>query len=86
MAAYLEKARFSTQLAKQLDAKYPGIINDPQLFDFLHSGMRAMPRVQGTVKERYVAQVIKETGTTVRQKPITKENFKGEAYDTVEYV
>lgn len=85
MAAYLDKARFSTQLAKQLDAKYPGILNDPQLFDFLHSGVRAMPRVQGTVKERYVAQVIRETGTTVRQVPCQRENYKGEEYDTVEY-
>jgi len=86
MAAYIEKARFSTQLAKQLDAKYPGILNDPQLYDFLHSGMRAMPRVQGTVKERYVAQVLKETNSTVKQKPLKKENFKGEEYDTVEYI
>lgn len=86
MAAYLEKAKFSTMLINKLEAKFPGIANDPQLYDLLHSGLRAMPRVQGTVKENYVRRVMQEVGTKVKQVPCKKTNFRDEEYDSVEYV
>jgi hypothetical protein len=42
-----------------------------------------MPRVQTTVEENYIKEVVKLTGCKVRVVPAVETNWKGENYETI---
>lgn len=85
MAAYIEKIKYAMPIVEGLEAKYPGIKDDPRLYDLVYTGLRAMPRVQTTVKQNYVRELINKVKSKVKSKPVTKENWKGEDYTDIEF-
>ena len=83
MALYIEKAKYASQLIDKLETQYPGISSDPILYNLVHTACRAMPRVQTTVEENYIKEVVKLSGYKVRVVPAVETNWKGENYETI---
>jgi len=86
MAAYLEKAKYAAQLIGKLHTQYPGLAADPILYELIHTTCRAMPRVQITVEENYVREVVRLSGNKVDIIRKDAENWKGETYKTIAVV
>ena len=85
MAAYLRKAEYAAKEIKKLENDYPGILHDPRIYNLLYTANRAMPRVQSTVKQNYCREVARLTGAEVRISNCTRENYKGEEYQDIEF-
>ena len=62
MARYLQNAHYTADKIKSLELKYPGIMQDALIYDTIMSGLKSMPRVQGTIKRNYMEEVIRQTG------------------------
>jgi hypothetical protein len=85
MSAYIEKIKYAIPLVEKLEAKYPGIKDDPNLYDLIYTGLRAMPRVQTVVKQNYVRELINKVKSKVKSRSVTKKNWKEEDYDDIEF-
>lgn len=84
MSVYLQKVKYAKPIIDRLEVKYPGIKDDPELYNLMYTGIRAMPRgPQNVVKQNYITHLIATVASKVKLKLVKQENFREEEYDEV---
>ena len=84
MAAYLQKVKYAKPIIERLENKYPGIKDNPDLYNLMYTGIRAMPRgPQNAVKQNYINHLLATVVSKVKLKIVKAENYKEEGYDEV---